>query len=477
MNNSNTKVYRPSILPFILGGIPLLLLLSSGYFNNGDSTGFFTNIIFYGFFFGIAIASLMFQKYELKEEGVLIKSGIIAKSRGMILYSQIQDVRVYQGLVQRIFGFKNIEVKTMSANSGIMTNLRKADTEEIRQFLMAKKNSEAVPQIGKKAVTDFQEEAIPYLLHPFRKFFAVIAFLVLLEITVFSVFFSFFIKEYAFLFVAVLISLLIFCAYFIIVLIIKYALAYSLKKDFFYKKIQFLSISEITIFYDKIQDIIISQDIIDRIIGQASICLETGEDRLFSNSQGSSGYISGKIPYLKIEDAFALQDKILKRSLVKNAVTSDLRAKFPLIKKSVYNRAIKSTFTIVIIVSLISTIAFLLVKNFGTILTLAFIIVFVFFAIILVYQHFFFKSYSYSDNNELLMLRRGVFFQKTLLIPYSKIQNIFVDKDMFDAMFGLWDVHVSSAGTTQMQLHIDGVNTETASRLRNYFLMRTIRKK
>ena len=105
----------------------------------------------------------------------------------------------------------------------------------------------------------------------------------------------------------------------------------------------------------------------------------------------------------------------------------------------------------------------------------AFSITFIFFVLKLIYEIFYFKNYYYAENPELLSLRKGVFGINTLTIPYNKIQHIFIDQDLFDRLFGLWDVHVASAGTTGMQLHIDGLRAEHAQGLRNLLIQRTIK--
>jgi membrane protein YdbS with pleckstrin-like domain len=70
-------------------------------------------------------------------------------------------------------------------------------------------------------------------------------------------------------------------------------------------------------------------------------------------------------------------------------------------------------------------------------------------------------------------LRKGVITITEVTIPYNKVQNIFVNQDLFDRIFKLYDVHLSTIGTvSQMELHIDGVSKETAEKLRDWLLNR-----
>ena len=100
----------------------------------------------------------------------------------------------------------------------------------------------------------------------------------------------------------------------------------------------------------------------------------------------------------------------------------------------------------------------------------------IYFFVRLIYEIYYYKKYYYADNNELLTLRKGVFKIVTLTIPYNKVQHIFIDQDLFDRIFGLWDVHLASAGTIGMELHIDGLKKEHAEGLRNLLIQRTIYK-
>ena len=58
------------------------------------------------------------------------------------------------------------------------------------------------------------------------------------------------------------------------------------------------------------------------------------------------------------------------------------------------------------------------------------------------------------------------------------MQDVYVDQDIFDRMFGLWDVHVSTATMMSgMEAHIDGVKRENAMKLREMLLQKIRSKK
>ena len=50
------------------------------------------------------------KKYQLTNQRVIIKKGLIRRKKSYIHYSKIQDIDVYQGIVDRIFSAGDIEL-------------------------------------------------------------------------------------------------------------------------------------------------------------------------------------------------------------------------------------------------------------------------------------------------------------------------------------------------------------------------------
>jgi membrane protein YdbS with pleckstrin-like domain len=98
-------------------------------------------------------------------------------------------------------------------------------------------------------------------------------------------------------------------------------------------------------------------------------------------------------------------------------------------------------------------------------------IVFIFVIVKYVYEVFYMKSYFYDLVNDYLIIRKGVFSKNEITLPVNRIQDVYVDQDIFDRIFGLYDVHVSSATIISAHLsHIDGVNKENAQALKNLII-------
>ena len=81
------------------------------------------------------------------------------------------------------------------------------------------------------------------------------------------------------------------------------------------------------------------------------------------------------------------------------------------------------------------------------------------------------KRYYYSTNTDFITIKKGVFAPREINVQYQKIQDVYVDQDLFDRILGLYDVHIASATVgSAMEAHIDGVDANNAEGLKNLFL-------
>ena len=83
------------------------------------------------------------------------------------------------------------------------------------------------------------------------------------------------------------------------------------------------------------------------------------------------------------------------------------------------------------------------------------------------------RSYYYADDEGFLTIRKGVFTPTEIHVQYGRIQDVYVDQDLFDRVFGIYDVHIATATQTSgIEAHIDGVDAATAEGLKNFLLGR-----
>jgi uncharacterized membrane protein YdbT with pleckstrin-like domain len=88
-----------------------------------------------------------------------------------------------------------------------------------------------------------------------------------------------------------------------------------------------------------------------------------------------------------------------------------------------------------------------------------------------VYQLLYFIRYFYDIQGNNIVIRKGILAQREITLPFSRITDVYVDQDLLDVLFGLYDVHISTP-TQQSGLfaHIDGVNRAGSVRLRQMIL-------
>ena len=164
---------------------------------------------------------------------------------------------------------------------------------------------------------------------------------------------------------------------------------------------------------------------------------------------------------------------------------SKTREQFPLSYKKIIKKTMASAIAITILLLIIwgvlafisgsigqETISWFGVATFG-------ILVFLFLVILLIYlyQRWYFAVYFYDLTNDFIQIKKGPITPREITIPYERIQDIYVDQDLLDRIFGLYDVHLSSATVSSgMEAHIDGVEKQAAEGLRN-ILLQTVQQR
>ena len=86
-----------------------------------------------------------------------------------------------------------------------------------------------------------------------------------------------------------------------------------------------------------------------------------------------------------------------------------------------------------------------------------------------IYQFYYYKLYFYDFENDKAQIRKGVISRSTGHVRYERIQNVYVDQDILDRIFGLFDVHYETAGEISgAYSHVDGLNKKNADKLVNF---------
>jgi len=164
---------------------------------------------------------------------------------------------------------------------------------------------------------------------------------------------------------------------------------------------------------------------------------------------------------------------------------SKTREQFPLSYKKIIKKTISSTIAITILLVvifgfLVVTLASIGQKAIGLLGIITFGMfgfLFLFILLTYLYQRWYFAVYFYDLTPDFIQIKKGPITPREITVPYERIQDVYVDQDLLDRIFGLYDVHISSATISSgMEAHIDGVEKQAAEGLRN-IILQTVQQK
>lgn len=164
---------------------------------------------------------------------------------------------------------------------------------------------------------------------------------------------------------------------------------------------------------------------------------------------------------------------------------SKTREQFPLSYKKIIKKTIANIIAITILLLVIwGFLAFILgsigqdaIDWLGTATFGIFGFLFIVILLTYLYQRWYFTVYFYDLTNDFIQIKKGPITPREITIPYERIQDVYVDQDILDRIFGLYDVHLSSATVSSgMEAHIDGVEKQAAEGLRA-ILLETVKQR
>lgn len=165
---------------------------------------------------------------------------------------------------------------------------------------------------------------------------------------------------------------------------------------------------------------------------------------------------------------------------------SKTREQFPLSTKKIIKKTIANTTAYAVLLLVIGGgITFLSFKSGGQEILIwigpmwagFFGLLFIIFILTYLYQRWYFAVYFYDLTQDFIQIKKGPITPREITIPYERLQDIYVDQDLFDRIFGLYDVHLSSAtASSGMEAHIDGVEKQSAEGLRE-ILLETVKQR
>lgn len=165
---------------------------------------------------------------------------------------------------------------------------------------------------------------------------------------------------------------------------------------------------------------------------------------------------------------------------------SKTREQFPLSYKKIIKKTMASTIVYAILLLMIGGIITFTLGSVGQgafsswlgITVVGFFgLLFIIFILTYLYQRWYFEVYFYDLTPDFIQIKKGPITPREITIPYERIQDVYVDQDLLDRIFGLYDVHLSSAtASSGIAAHIDGVEKQSAEGLRA-ILLETVKQR
>ncbi len=152
---------------------------------------------------------------------------------------------------------------------------------------------------------------------------------------------------------------------------------------------------------------------------------------------------------------------------------SQTRKNFPLSKWIIFKRLVQGTILLIfLILILYFSGIFALDLNFNLTSQIVGSLILVIILIGYFYQRANFSSFYYDVTDDYLLIKSDPIFPREVTIPYDRILSVTIDRDIFDMLLGLWDLHINTTTSVflGMEAHIDGLTRETANGLQGLIM-------
>jgi uncharacterized membrane protein YdbT with pleckstrin-like domain len=470
------------------------------------------------FAFTAAIAYLDYTaiSYRLRGDGVLVRTGYFIPKESIFLYRNIQDVEDQQTLMDRLFGTHTLLIKTMTSSSAIAARLKyisPEDAENSRRRILenckgsAKEAAEASPshdpshsrtRPAEPPMMDalrspygnmFYKRAHYYVAFVSAAWLALAAASAIVLLLLPAAYWG---MGFAALAAGTGLVALLAAATYAGAAISSMSFTYALEREFAQIQIRFVSTTKRQILYRKIQDIERNVSLTDSFAGLADVALETGakevlQDRNRGEYASSSTVANEVVPALSYADAEKVRDVVARQMEVSLAGLED----DPLFKAAPLSawKPLKKTLSWAVYSAVLIGALGLAAFAYGYYSAGGSLALGLWYALYAkaaasaasfaacglkyLYELEYLKRYRYDANADVLVIRKGVFGWRELTIPFSKIQDVYVDRDLLDIAFGLWDVHVSTAtGRSLLNAHMDGLDAASAEAVATHIVER-----
>jgi membrane protein YdbS with pleckstrin-like domain len=81
-----------------------------------------------------------------------------------------------------------------------------------------------------------------------------------------------------------------------------------------------------------------------------------------------------------------------------------------------------------------------------------------------------YRAWGYRVDAKVLETRSGILFQRTRLLPLSRLQHVDLERGPFERMYGLASIVLHTAGTHSASITIPGLDADEAVHLRDHLV-------
>ncbi|HZS42831.1 MAG TPA: PH domain-containing protein [Candidatus Paceibacterota bacterium] len=155
------------------------------------------------------------------------------------------------------------------------------------------------------------------------------------------------------------------------------------------------------------------------------------------------------------------------------APISQTRKNFPISRLLIFKRVVQATLLLVILL-IVLYFSGILALDFDINLTAEIIggLIVLIFLVAFFYEKAYFSSYFYDLTADYVIIKKDPIFPREITVPYDRITSVTIDRDIFDLLLGIWDLHINTNNSALlgMEPHIEGLRREAANGLQGVLM-------
>lgn len=147
---------------------------------------------------------------------------------------------------------------------------------------------------------------------------------------------------------------------------------------------------------------------------------------------------------------------------------------FEKVNKSVKTVALLVNATSFIVVLIITSILWFLMKDDFSMILLFSGIMCLLIVLNFTYHWYYYTNLRYAMREKDITVKEGVIFLSSTTMPFSRVQHVEVVQSFLQRYFKIATIHLFTAGGTGIDLTIKGLDEEKAEKIKSYIISKTV---